>query len=114
MSLSNIEAEYVAGSMTAQEATYLHNLLAELHHRQEVTTTLFQDNQSAIVLANDTVTTKWSKHIEIKYHYIRDCMKRKLIMCQYINTQQILADCMTKAVTREILDFACSKLFDFR
>lgn len=111
VSLSSTEAEYVAGSMAAQEATYLRNLLAELHHRQEVATTLFQDNQSAIVLANDTVTTKRSKHIEIKYHYIRDCVERKLIMCQYINTRQMLADCMTKAVAREILDFACGKLF---
>jgi hypothetical protein len=112
VALSSTEAEYVSAAMATQELLYLRTLLAELGHEQAEATTLFQDNQGAIILASDTVTTKRSKHIDIKFHFIRDCVNQGILKTTYVNTKEMLADIMTKAVTREVLEHICGIIFN--
>ena len=98
VALSSMEAEYMAACGTTQEAIFIKGLLRDLHHEQRSATIIFQDNQGAIRLENDAMTNKRSKHIDIKYHYIRDKIKDGEIATQYINTTNMIADCLTKPV----------------
>lgn len=111
VALSSAEAEYVAGALAAQEAVYLRALLPDMYWVEEGPTTLHQDNQAAIILATENMTNKRSKHIDIKYHFIRDCVANGTLACTYINTKKMLADTLTKAVSREVLTFACGIWF---
>lgn len=111
VALSSTEAEYISAAFATQEAMHLRQLLHDLDCHQNGPTTLYQDNQSAIVLANDAITTKRSKHIDIRYHYLRDCTQNGTIKCVYLSTNEMLADCLTKPVSREVITFACANFF---
>jgi hypothetical protein len=58
------------------------------------------DNMSAIALAKNLVFHDRSKHIDIRYHYIRECVERGRIVIDYIATEVQLGDILTKALGR--------------
>jgi hypothetical protein len=60
------------------------------------TTVVHYDNQSCIKLIENPVFHDRSKHIDMKYHYIRDLVKRKTVKLQYISTSEQVVDIMTK------------------
>jgi hypothetical protein len=86
--LSTIEAEYIALSMTVREAVWLHKLLADLSEHLLDSTIIHYGNQSCVKISDNTVFHDKSKHIEIKYHYIRDIVQRKAILVQYLPTNE--------------------------
>ena len=59
------------------------------------------DNQSAIALSKNPVFHNRSKHIDIRYHYIRECVEENRVQLQSIGTLEQLADILTKAMGRE-------------
>ena len=71
VALSTAEAEYVALSLATQESTWLSNLMFQIGASDQGYTIIYEDNQSAICLANGQ-GSKRSKHIDIKYHFIQD------------------------------------------
>jgi hypothetical protein len=79
VALSTCEVEYVATSCTVCEAIWLRNLLKELEHPQEEPTVIYVDNQSAIKLAKNPIHHGRSKHIDTRFHFLRDHVKRKTI-----------------------------------
>ncbi|MBE3102866.1 MAG: Ty1/Copia family ribonuclease HI [Bacilli bacterium] len=58
------------------------------------------DNKSAISLAKNPVFHERSKHIELKYHFIRDCVETKKIELEFVATELQLADMLTKPLGR--------------
>lgn len=74
VSLSSCEAEYIAAAEACKESTWLHSLDA-LGFCQLSPTPLLCDNQSSITLAGDPSFHARVKHIDIKYHYIRECIE---------------------------------------
>lgn len=56
------------------------------------------DNESAISLAKNPDSHKRSKHIDVRYHYIREQVDKKIVEISYINTKEQLADILTKAL----------------
>ena len=72
MALSTVEAEYIAASMASCEVVWLRKLFNELFGFTLDTTVILCDNQSGIFLSENPVFHDRSKHIDIKYHYIRD------------------------------------------
>ena len=56
----------------------------------------FEDNQGCIALAKNFMVTKRSKHIRIKYHYVRQQVEDNVISLEYVNTRQNIADLFTK------------------
>lgn len=97
VSLSSTEAEYIALSEAAREAVYLRNLLHEIigtFHMIEV----YCDNQSALKLSVSSQSHSRSKHINVKYHFIRDIVKYKYIKIQYLCTEEMTADIFTKGL----------------
>ena len=86
VALSSTEVEYMAVSQASYEAIWLHKLLVGLFGRELKPTIIYCDNQSCIKLSKNSVFDDWSKHIEIRYHFIRDWVQRGAVQLQYIST----------------------------
>ncbi|MHB1850521.1 MAG: Ty1/Copia family ribonuclease HI, partial [Acidimicrobiales bacterium] len=104
IALSSTEAEYMAGCNATQELLYLRMLFQDLGQLEDGPTLLFQDNQGAINLANDFFSTKRTKHIDVKFHFIRQHIKEGRVKVNYIPTSDMVADCLTKPVGKIILE----------
>jgi len=100
VALSSTEAEYMALAHAAQEAIWLRSLQHELGFQGPSPTTIFEDNQSAIALAKNPVYHPRTKHVRIKYHFIRDKVESNEIRLEYVPTENMLADALTKALPR--------------
>ena len=68
---------------------------------QEDPTQICVDNKSAIALAKNPVFHDRSKHIDIRYHYIRECITRKDVQVEYVKSQDQIADIFTKPLKFE-------------
>lgn len=99
VALSTSEAEYVALSSATQEAIWLGRMLTELGMSQECVT-LMEDNQGAIALAKNPIAHARTKHIDIRYHYIREALQSRLIDLQYCPTSEMNADLLTKPLPK--------------
>ena len=84
----------------------MQRFMEELGKKQE-NSRLYSDNQSAIHLAKNSVFHSRTKHIELKYHFIRSVLDEELLKLEKIHTSQNSADMLTKGVTREKLS-SCS------
>ena len=102
VALSSCEAEYIAATTATCQGVWLARLLAELKGEEETgTITLKIDNQSAIQLSKNPVFHDRSKHIDTKYHFIRQCIEENRVRVEPIDTNNQLADILTKALGRE-------------
>jgi len=95
-SLSTTEAEYVAGCESSKEAVWIDRLLKEIRQDKTLPIPLLCDNQRAIRLARNPEFHQRTKHVQIKYHFIREQLKNGIIDLQYIGTENQLADILTK------------------
>jgi hypothetical protein len=80
IALSTAKAEYITSSVAVREVVWIHNLLTNLFGHVLDSTIIHCDNQSCVKLSENPVFHDKSKHIEIKYHYIRDMVKRKEVL----------------------------------
>jgi hypothetical protein len=100
VALSSAEAEYMATSAAAQEATYLRQLLSEFGYQQSTATKIYEDNQGCIALSRNPVLHKRTKHIAIRYHFIRERIESGELDLIYIPTKDQQADILTKAIPK--------------
>lgn len=100
VTLSTTEAEYVAASITAREAVWLRKLLEEVNCLSEGATTVYVDNQSSIRLVKNPEFHKRTKHIDVRYHFVRERVQRKELEVDYIESAKQKADIFTKALPR--------------
>ena len=111
VALSTCEAEYMATAEASKEALYLLQLVQELtgvcHEPAEIRC----DNQGAIALAENPVKHSRSKHIDIRYHFIRSHLKNNKILLQYVRSNENLADIFTKPCSKQKLVNFRSMLF---
>ncbi len=98
ISLSTTESEYVAVTHAAKEALWLRSLLMQLFPSALTPTTLFSDNQSAIALTKDHQYHARTKHIDIRYHFIRWIIENGSLRLVYCPTDDMIADVLTKAL----------------
>jgi transposase InsO family protein len=98
VSLSTTESEYVAATHGMKEALWLRNLLAEVFEPTSDATTLFSDNQSAIALTRDHQFHARTKHIDVRYHFIRWVVENGALRLVYCPTADMVADALTKAL----------------
>ena len=103
VALSTCEAEYVALASATQEAKFLQQLFADLTTGTTEMVKIFVDNQSAIALAQNPVNHQRSKHIDIKYHFIRSEIQNGCIELEYISTDNNTADMFTKPLSHSRL-----------
>eukprot|EP00253_Pinus_taeda_P033092 PITA_33092 len=105
VALSSAEAEYMAASLAACEAIWMRKILVGLFGSYLDPTVIYCDNQSYIKLPANPVFHDRSKHIDIKYHHIRDCVQRRVMLLSYIPTEDQDADILAKALTRSKFEY---------
>jgi len=101
VALSSCEAEYIAATIGACQGVWLARLLAELKSEEASAVTLRIDNESAIALSKNPVFHDRNKHIDVRFHFIRECVEEDRVRLQSIGTTEQLADILTKALGRE-------------
>lgn len=104
LTLSTTEVEFVAAAYGACHGVWLRNVLGEIGATQPGGTTLFCDNSSTIKLSKNPVLHGKSKHIHVRYHFLRDLVNEGTIRLDYCPTEDQLADFMTKAVKLETFE----------
>ena len=109
VSLSTAEAEYVALSLCIQEILWTKSLLMEMKVKIDAPVVVYEDNQSAIAIAKNEGYQSRAKHIDIRYHFVRDQVKAKVIQLEYIETKLQLADFLTKATSTSKFQFLVGK-----
>lgn len=93
---SSTYAEYIALASAAQECAFLRAIVNDMGSRATGPTLLREDNQGAIFLSNNPAFHKRSKHIDVRFHYIREQVDNKSIKLEYVNTADNTADILTK------------------
>ena len=100
VALSTCETKYVAVATTTCQVVWLRRLLGELTGMEGHPPALMVDNQPAIALAKNPVLHDLSKHIDVKFHFLRDCVDGGQIVIEFVETGRQLADVLTKPLGR--------------
>eukprot|EP00253_Pinus_taeda_P011503 PITA_11503 len=105
VALSTAEAEYVAATAAACQAVWMRRMLRSLGQEQAKATVIFCDNSSAIALLKNSVFHKRTKHIDTRFHYIRELVNNGEIVLEHCRTQEQVADILTKPLDQKIFEF---------
>lgn len=100
IALSSTEAEYVVLSEAGREACWLRNLYEELGQKQNEPTLIKGDNDGSIAMARNPQFHKQSKHIDIRWHWVRNLTEEKEIKIESCRDPEQTADVLTKALAR--------------
>eukprot|EP00253_Pinus_taeda_P012027 PITA_12027 len=100
VALSSFEAKYMAASQGSCEAIWLRKLLYGLFDQELRPMVIHCDNQSCIKLTENLVFLYRSKHIDIRYHFIRDYVQKGAVKLEYISTNEQVADVLTESLPR--------------
>ena len=96
--LSTMEAEYIALAHVTQDIIWFHQFLEELGFMSKMPTIIHEDNQPCMKLAENPQVSKRAKHIDIKFHFVRDHIQAESIVLKYCPSKVQLADILTKAL----------------
>jgi hypothetical protein len=97
VSLSTMESEFIAAARGAQELLGCHELLQEIGLLTQQPMLLHMDNQAAIAQITSEASSQRSKHIDIKYKFLKDLYYKNKLMPVHVPAKSMLADLMTKA-----------------
>ena len=111
--LSSCEAEYISLALAAQEVVHCRQLLWDLKEDQQGATVLLCDNVAACELTKSETHQQRSKHIAIRYHFIRECIKRGEIQVRWCAGQDNVADMFTKPLGRVQFQRHCGRLLGY-
>ena len=100
VALSSCEAEYIAATSATCQAVWMSRLLGELMRTEAMKVKLLVDNQSAITLSKNPVHHNRTKHIDTRYHFVRQCVEEKKIEVEFVRLEDQLADIFTKALEK--------------
>jgi hypothetical protein len=100
VALSTCEAEYVAAATATCQAVWLGRLLDELTGVEAHPPALMVDNHPVIALMKNLVLHDRSKHIDVKFHFLRDCVDGGQIVIEFIEIGRQLTDILTKPLGR--------------
>jgi len=98
VALSSTEAEYMAVCSAAAEAIYLRALIGGLGYPQTAATIIYEDNQSAMALANAAIN-QWhprTRHMDVRYKFVKERVRSNEVRLVYVRTVEQLADVLTK------------------
>ena len=96
-----MEDEYIAGATGVSECIRVKDLLSELKlTADKEPLSLIVDNQAEIKNMENSVRSHRSKHINIRFHFVRDNVQAKRVTVHYCSTSEMLADILTKPLGR--------------
>lgn len=109
ISLSSMEAEYIALTSAAKEGLWFRKFQCDLGLPASVLT-IFEDNQSTILTAKNDIHNERSKHIDVRYHWIREQISLEKLIVTYCPTQEMIADIFTKPLGKILFQKFCDML----
>lgn len=98
VALSSCEAEFMAATAAACQAIWLRKVLRQITGEMVEPVIIYIDNKSAIDLAKNPTFHGRSKHIDVRYHFIRECVDRGEIVVKHVDGENQRADSLTKAL----------------
>ena len=101
VTLSTTEAEFIAAASSACQAVWLRRILKSLNQVQTSPTVIYCDNVSAIKLSKNPVMHGRSKHIDVRFHFLRDLIKDEVVELLQCSTHEQITDIMTKPLKLE-------------
>ncbi|GJX94313.1 retrovirus-related pol polyprotein from transposon TNT 1-94 [Tanacetum coccineum] len=107
--ISSTEAEYIALSGCCAQVLWMRSQLTDYGIGFNKIP-MYCDNKSAIALCCNNVQHSRSKHIDIRFHFIKDQVENGVVELYFVNTEYQMADIFTKALGREINEFLINKL----
>ncbi|GJY31682.1 retrovirus-related pol polyprotein from transposon TNT 1-94 [Tanacetum coccineum] len=109
VAISSTEAEYIALSGCCAQVIWMRSQLTD-YGLGFNKIPMYCDNKSAISLCCNNVQHSRSKHIDIRFHFIKEQVKNRVVKLYFGNTEYQLADIFTKVLGREIIEFLINKL----
>ena len=100
VALSSTKAEYIAATEACKEAIWLQGLLKEIE-RKSYTSVINMDSQSALYLCRDPMYHERTKHIDVRFHFIRNKIEKGIVQVKKVAGEENPADFGTKIVTVE-------------
>ncbi|RVW80365.1 Retrovirus-related Pol polyprotein from transposon RE1 [Vitis vinifera] len=100
---SSAEAEYISASLATSQAIWLRRILEDIKEKQNEATYLLCDNKSAIAIAKNYVFHIRTRHIAVKYHFIKETISNGEVQLMYCKSEEQVADIFTKALPLEKL-----------
>ncbi|CAL8165494.1 unnamed protein product [Prunus armeniaca] len=110
VALSTAEAEYVSAAEATAQAMSLRFVLLDFGEEQISSTSILCDNTSAIAIAKNLVHHHKTRHIDRRFHFIRDALQNEEIDLLYWKTEEQTADIFTKALARDWFEYLRKKL----
>eukprot|EP00253_Pinus_taeda_P024694 PITA_24694 len=105
VALSSAEAEYMAANQAACKAIWMQKFLVGLFGQMMDPIVIYCYNHSCIKLSENPVFHDRSKRIDICYHHLRDCVVKRIMMLQYVSTEEQDANILTKALSKCKFEF---------
>ncbi|GJU46152.1 retrovirus-related pol polyprotein from transposon TNT 1-94 [Tanacetum coccineum] len=109
VTISNTESEYIALSGYCAQVLWMRSQLTD-YGLGFNKIPMYCDNKSAIALCCNNVQHSRSKHIDIRFHFIKEQVENGVVELFFVNTEYQLVDIFTKALCREIIEFLINKL----
>lgn len=99
IALSSTESEYLAIGDVCKDICFVRNFLSEIVDKN-ITAVVYNDNQSAqkLLLVKE-YSHKRTKHIDLRYHFVKDLVKQGFITVKYLPTEEMVADVLTKPLS---------------
>ncbi|MCO5589104.1 hypothetical protein L7F22_043070 [Adiantum nelumboides] len=107
---SNCEAKYRAIFTATVECVCLRHLMVDLGVGQNTANTIYTGSHSTLAIARNLVFHACTKHIEVRYHYVRERLLAREINLAYVPIEDNFADSFTKALSREKFEAFCKSL----
>jgi hypothetical protein len=101
VALSSCEVEYIAPATASCQAVWLGRLLTEIKGSEIDSAIIRIDSMSAIQLRKNLVFHEQSKHIDTRYHFIRECIEEGKVEVESVGRNDQLADLLTKSLGRD-------------
>lgn len=96
VTLSSAEAEYVAVTLATKEGMWLQMLIEELDMVPKPPLKIFCDNLSCVYLASNPKHSERTKHVDMKFHFIRELVESQKLSLEHTPTSHMWADFLTK------------------
>jgi hypothetical protein len=108
--LSTTKVDYIATTSCCTQVLWMKQTLTDIHVEYDEPIPIYCDNTSAINISKNPVMHTKTKHIPIKYHFLREQVAKKNIRVEYVGTKEQVSDIFTKPLPWESFEYLLQRL----